>query len=164
MAKPRRWDKLKERFEPFVDPTYREKVDENRAKFAHLFLGDLKDEYAKSRLERDDLEDQVSKINIDLMALSQLLVEHLEANGLRSISTDAGHVIGTTVEPQITPEDLGKFEEWVSADPSLDYVWSVNPMTRQSMVKAILDDGDDEKLPPGLKITLKTTIHFTKAH
>lgn len=163
MAKGHKWDKLKSRFSPFVDQTFREQVDAQRTNFGRLSFAELKDEFAAKRLEKDGLDDQISGINIDLMAIGQLLVEHLDAMGLNSISTENGHRIGTTVEPQITVEDVDKFEEWVASDPQRDYLWTVNAMTRQSLVKEILDRGDDEQLPPGLKITHRTAIHFTKA-
>ena len=161
-----KWEKLKGKFEqkPFEDPRFAEKVDAARANYAALSLKDLLFHLNDRDHQKDELNDQIKELNVELEALGQLIKTHFEGMDVHSVQTDFGRTVYLHTEPSVGDDGTGRFDAFVKADPSLDYLRTVNAQTRKTFAKGYLEQEDftADKLPPGLKIFWDVQVRIRK--
>lgn len=131
------------------------KTSFNDAEGRTLGLGALGAAFNKVRAEKDELNDQLGDVNISLEALSQLLIDGLEATGLTSIRLEDGSTLTIKDEPYSKVTDREKYVDWVRAQ-GLDTLLQVNFMSTNALVKERLENG--EEAPDGVEVFMKTSI------
>ena len=124
--------------------------------------------FAKARLDKEQLEEQVSDLNTDIEALTQLLIASQEekntewgqygaaTNTLRLVSGDK---IEVRREPYATVEDKDANREWAVKN-GLERMLALSWQTINSLTKELLLKGESE--PAGVKVFVKSKIVFTR--
>lgn len=112
---------------------------------------DLAREWADMRVAKDSLEDDLKTINAQIAAVTQLMVNQYEAEGIEKLHLDTGEAPRVQYEPYFSIEDADVFREWCIKNGyarSLTLPWQ----TRVSIGKeALLSDEGPGIIPPGLK-------------
>jgi hypothetical protein len=113
--------------------------------------------YNKVRKGKEDLDAQLSKANLELEALTQLIVERYEDDGVTSKKLKDGTSLGVSVEPYPTviPEKKDEFLAWVKAE-GMESLLSLNYQTMAKIVKARLESG--QLLPPGIDVFCRNKL------
>jgi predicted acyl esterase len=149
------------------DPSYQERVNERKQAFSvdprtqgKPSLGLLGDWYNQKRLEKDALNEQLSDVNLELEALTQILVDKLEETGLTQVRLTDGSTLSLKDEPYTKVTDRETFVAWIKSQ-GLDALLSVNYMSANSLVKERLMAG--EPAPDGVDVFLKTSLTRRKA-
>jgi len=161
-----RWDKLKERYEKAplrAEEGYRDRLSETIANHSGKTIAELTAAYREARDTKEEHEEAIKGLNLELEALSQLLIEKLEQQDLTSIKTDEGHTFTVKTEPYPSVFDRGILEEHIEKHPELDYLYSVHPSSLSALVKDLLDSGRDAEVPAGVKIFLKSIIQMRRS-
>lgn len=130
---------------------YREETQSDRTPPASY----LAQEWANLRTAKDKLEDQLSVINCQIEALTQMMVDQYEAEGITKLNLETGEAPRVQYEPYASVEDADTFRKWClehGYERSLALPWQ----TRTSIAKERLLSG--EQLPPGLKLWNKPKI------
>jgi hypothetical protein len=113
--------------------------------------------YADLRAEKDELEEQVSKAALRLEAAKQLLVDHMESDGITSLRLDTGRVLSTWVEPYVNVQDPEAFRLWC-IEQGLERKMVLHHSTTASLVKERLQAGEPE--PPGIMLYAKSVLRL----
>ena len=170
MAAPK-WQKLKGKLPeaPAADmtsvgaePTFLEQVDEQRRTFAGTPLKTLMEWYTECNEEWDSLEERKKELNVQFEALGQLIKDKFEEQNVNSVQTEDGETFKLHVEPYISVIDREALHQWVDAHEDLQYLWSVHPQSLASLVKSHLENGEDDQIPPCVKVFLKTQVRVRK--
>lgn len=166
------WQSFKSKIPEFKeDSAYQEKVND-----AKLFvLGTLSGENANiDRLaklfsdraaEKKKYEDAICDVNVELAALSQLLIEAYENEGIEKSTLASGATGYIGYIPYVKMIDEKLFYAWLH-EQDMDGLRKINAMTLKSMVseKALGDlrDGKEPQLPPGTDFQLGKQFRITK--
>lgn len=120
----------------------------------------LASEYAALRREMDDINEQKSELQVHLDAVTQLMEDQFEVEGVSSLSLSNGDKV--RVEPAIHPQvvDPEAFRLWCLQDPDLSRKMALHPSTTASLVKQMLLDGRAE--PPGTQAVVWNKVVFTR--
>lgn len=157
-----RWAKFKGKFEKFVlnsdKPKWLEKVEEAKASFIGLDKKELARAFTITRREKKKAEAEVSSCSATMEALSQLLVENLEAEEIQKIKLDSGETVYLQDEPYATITDRPSVIEWLKKH-KMGALLTVHFKTYNSIIKERIENG--EEIPPGTKIFLKTSARVT---
>jgi hypothetical protein len=167
-----KWEKLKGKFnattsvpglgEQLQDPRFVEKVAQTREGYAPLPLKDLLFKFHEIDHQKDQLNDEIKALNVDLAALGQLIKQHFDNMDVRSVQTEFGQTVYLQSEPVVKVEDRGLYEAYVAGHPDLEYMWSINPQVTKTFVKGLLEQDQDDQIPPGLKIDYDTSVRIKK--
>jgi hypothetical protein len=155
-----KWSKLRSTIPAFEnESTYQQKID--KAKISMLGenvedanINRLAALFAQRKQEKDQLEAQTYNLNVELEALSQLLVDRLETESQQSVSLSSGATIFLSDAPYPSIEDEKVFYDWLHKN-KMDELLSLNHQTLKGMVTERLQSG--QPLPPGTKVFLKTS-------
>jgi len=167
-----RWAKLKGKYPPAPvadlesagDRKFIEQVDERRFTYAGLSLPELMQLMVGFNAEWDEIKAREKELNIEYEAIGQLITKHFTELGVNSVKSDElGKTFYLNIEPTTTVVDNDAWEKFVDDHPELHYLWSINTQKRNTLVKALLDEGKDSEIPPMLSIFLKTTVRCVKA-
>lgn len=139
------------------EPEYQEKVETAKGPFVGLSTAELAREFKRTRLLKKDLEEQVSSLNIELLALSQLLVNDLQGQELSKVTLDSGGTVYLKTEVYPATTDKALVRVW-AIEAEMPEILTVNYRTLQSIVKERLQEGLD--LPPGVAAFLKISAHY----
>ena len=156
-----KWGKFRGKLPAFEnESTFQEKVNEEK----QFILGGADDNesanvarlarlFAERSAAKKGLEEVISSHNVTLEALSQLLVEQLEASDSQKIELSSGATIylQDSVYPGI--EDEKKFYDWLHKQ-KMDELLTLNHQTLKGIVSEHLQSG--KPLPSGTKCFLKT--------
>jgi len=123
--------------------------------FMDLSKTDKARKYCELRDEKDELEAKVKALNVDLEALSQLMISEMEAEGSNSFRLATGESLSIKDEPYCSVENKDTFLTWVK-ESNLSDLLTVHYMTLSSMTKDRLKQGLNP--PPGIKVFLKQSI------
>lgn len=160
-----KWGHLKGRYEntplgrmsEFINPSYIARVEELKTEFGDLPQADLlKAHEVETELKRE-LESKIKETHARIEAISQLLIEILESQGVTSVNTVSGS-LSISIAPHVTVMDKEALHHFVEGNEDLSYMWSVNHSTLTSWVKSLIEEGKDAEIPECLKIMLKTSI------
>jgi hypothetical protein len=159
-----KWDKLKGKYEPkpFEDVKFAEKVDAARLNYASMSLKDLLFHFNDRDHQKDQLNDQIKDLNVELAALGQLIKTHFENLDVHSVQTDFGKTIYLQSEPAPSVQDRPALEAHLASGPDLDYLWSINPQTLKTFIKGLLEQGLDREIPPGITVYYDTSVRIKK--
>lgn len=139
-------------------PDYQAKVEEMKNHYHALDATGLAREFSFMRKMKRDLEEQVRDYNVHLEALSQLLVETLEASQLQNIKLLTGESVHVHTEAYPTIQDKVLLMAWIH-NSGLEELLTLNFRTMQSLVRERLQQG--KELPPGIAAYLKTSARIT---
>jgi hypothetical protein len=153
-----KYSHLKDKLDPFQpDATYQAKVDTEKAIYVGLNAAELARRFAAVRNAKKSLEDAISDCNVQLEALSQLLVNDLESSAIQKIQLDTGETAYIQSEPYSSVEDKSKFMAWVKKK-KLSGMLSMPYQSMNALVKELLVQG--KPAPDGIKCFLKTSIRL----
>lgn len=143
-----------------TEPTYQAKVNfvkeliEQETGFQR-YASALALRYNVVRAEKEELEEQLSQINLRLEAISQLMINQYEVEATSRIVLTDGYSISTQPEPHAVVEDKEVFRVWcidMGLGNELMLPW---PKTN-SITKERLLNGDPE--PAGVRAYTRTKI------
>lgn len=152
-----KWSNLKEKFVKFVqEPTYQALIDKQKQVYLPKSRLERCQLLASAKKEKEKLEDLIKLRNIELEALSQLLVDDLEGEDESKVVNSAGtFAIKDSPYPQV--KDRAAYLAWIRQE-GLEDLLSVNYKTTEGMVKGMIEKG--EALPPGIEVFIKTSIMY----
>jgi hypothetical protein len=155
-ASTKKWQKAN--LEPFQQPPdFQSRVNERKEEFIGLDAPELTRAFNSARNLKHGHEGVIKAINIELEALSQLLVEHLETATISKLTLDTGETVFTQSEPYCSVEDEVLLRAWIENN-GLEELLSINFRTLNALTKERLIDG---KAPPsGVKVFLKTSARI----
>jgi hypothetical protein len=139
-------------------PDYQTKIEEMKNHYQALDASGLAREFGFMRKMKRDLEEQVRDYNVHLEALSQLLVETLEASQQQSFKLLTGESVHIHTETYPSVQDKTLLMAWIH-NSGLEELLSVNFRVMQSLVRERLQQG--KELPPGVVAYLKTSARLT---
>jgi hypothetical protein len=156
-----KWSKFRDKLPAFEnESSFQEKV--NEAKEFILAGADTPEGANVNRLARlfseryaakKGFEEIIAEHNIQLEALSQLLVERLEESDTQKVELSSGATIYLQDTPYPGIEDETKFYAWLHKE-KLDDLLTLNHQTLKGIVSERLQQG--KPLPSGTKCYLKT--------
>jgi hypothetical protein len=142
------------------EPNYMDKVRMKRDDILKALQGliDVKT-FAKilvnAKLEKKRLKDLESEQNLIIEAVTQELVELLEAEEFSKVDLDGGVSLSIKDDVYCKVEDKGAFHQWIH-DNHLEDLFTVNYQTMSSMVKN--DLLENKPIPPGIGTFFKQGI------
>jgi hypothetical protein len=120
----------------------------------------LGEAYDEVRQEKEALEHAVGELNVQLEALTQLLVERLEDAGLTSIKLETGGSFLLMDTPYASVKDKQKCREWFEQHDQRELL-NVHTSTLNAFIKSRLETGEDPdaiEQELGVKIFMKTGL------
>ena len=128
--------------------------------FDQLSPQDLAVRFCKLRDEKDRLEAEEKKINLQLEAIQQLMIPKMEQSGMDLFRLTSGDSLSIKDEPYVSIADKSQFIGWIRSSGQEDLL-TVHYMTMSAMTKERLQNGQD--IPPGLKVFLKQSLTRRRA-
>ncbi len=151
-----KWSEYRKQFQLLpVDPEWQDKVTQLARGFRKLSHVELGRAFSRAKLAKQKLEDKLKLMNVELEALTQLLVRWFEDHEQEKFTLMSGITISLKddVYPQV--DNQAAFFSWIKATRSA-YLLSVHHKKLEGLVKGKLEAG--EKLPPGIKVFFKTSV------
>jgi hypothetical protein len=149
---------LKDKLSPFSQPQdFQQRVDEIKKTFSGQNVTQLARAFSHERREKQQLEAQVKIQNVALEALSQLLLEQLEASEISKFTLDSGETLYISDEPYISTEDKGKLMTWLKKH-KLQSMFTVSWQSLNAFCKESMING--KPLPDGTKCFMKSSIRM----
>jgi len=141
-----------------VEPSdYQMKVEAAKEKYRALRTTQLVTTFADLRRKKDDLEEQEKALNLQIEAVTQLVLGAFEKEELASIKLDDGCLVFTQVEPYAGVKDKETYRAWCVSE-GLEKEMHLWPSTTQALVKERLLSGLDN--PPGVEAFVKTSLRI----
>jgi uncharacterized protein YaaN involved in tellurite resistance len=137
------------------DQSWQEEIDKLKPELTKKSNTELSKHYSDLKDLKEDLEAKIKKLNTEIEACSQILVDRLDEDGIQSFKTDTGTFF-IKDEPYSTVSDKQAFFKWVK-DQGLEDLFTVHYQTMSGMVKERLLNG--EELPPGISVYMKSSIN-----
>jgi hypothetical protein len=139
------------------EPKYQQKVQAVKDAIAadpdfKLHATWLAKEYAGLRDEKEQAEAVVKDVNLRLEAVSQLLFDQFEVEGVSSLVVD-GRSVAARLVPYASIEDHEAFRQWCLTDADLARKMALPWATTNKIASDLLLAG--EELPPGVTIFAK---------
>lgn len=167
-----KYDKVKKQMTRFQQPTeYQAKVDVEKQRVARAIGTTDKQGLAgilsMHRVRKESLEEQIKDQNVAIEAISQLLLDVLEDEGISSFKLENGNQIVIRDEVYCSVkggEGRDLFHTWVRAN-GLDDLFTVNHQTMSALVKErILNEQlpEVERVPPGVETFWKASISLRR--
>ena len=116
--------------------------------------------YAEYRNARDAVREKLSAANLNLEAISQLLIEQFEVEGIESKRLDTGESLGFHPEPYPGINDPEEFRLWC-LEQGLERSMKLPWQSTSAIVKERLLSGEAE--PPGITTYAKSKLVFRRA-
>ena len=153
-----KYDSLKGKLPEFEqESSFQQKVSERKAPIQTLDAPNLARMFSLARQTKKKLEAEISIQNIELEALSQLLVENFEASGLANLKLATGELC----YPQTEPYSLLKNEEEENLflkKNKMEKLKKLPWQTRNAINKERLVAGKPPM--PGSEVFLKTSMRL----
>jgi hypothetical protein len=140
-------------FQEKVQQRKRELIDNDPLKMRSASA--LASEYRRLRDSKDEVEQIISRLNLEIEAVSQLLIEQYEADGTSSIALATGGSVSTQLEPYAQVLDRDQCRTW-AVENGLERSLALPWQTANAIVKERLLKGEPE--PPGMKAFVRTKI------
>jgi len=153
-----KYDQLKGRLPAFQqEPSFQQKVEDAKKKYLKFEAANLIAAFSLERQNKKNYEEEISKRNIELEALSQLLVENFEASGLAKLSLASGETCYTQTEPYSSVADQAVLLAFVKKQKMqnlLSLAWgTMNALNKERLING--------KPPlPGTQVWLKTSVRL----
>lgn len=150
---------LKDKIEAFqLEPKYAEKVQEQKFSYEGFSLLRLGQEYQALRKRKDELAEEEKRLNLEIEAVSQLVLAKFEADDLTKASIEGIGTLSCKDEPYAGVEDKEKLMAWILNGHA--ELLMVSWQQLNSQVKEALIEG--EELPPGVKVFMKSSLTLRK--
>lgn len=159
MATDGKWRKLRGKLPAFVkqENGWSEKVDAAKEQYAALELAELGREFKLQTAKKKEHEAAVRVQNVELEAISLLLLERMEGSGAELVQLASGGTVYINDEPCATVEDRKKVMAWIKANKAA-YLLAIQYQTLNALSKERIAAG---KPPlPGVKLFIKTTARL----
>lgn len=144
------------------DPNYQAKVEATKVRLLEQNAGygvsELAAHFVDLRKEKDIIEAHLSDCNLQIEAVSQLLGEQFEDEGLSTLKLKTGAAISIYMEPYAQVVDREAFRQWCireGLETQLQLPWQ----TTNSLAKQRLLEGEPE--PAGVAVFSKQRIRLT---
>jgi hypothetical protein len=153
-----KYDKLKGKLPAFQqEASFQQKVDILKSDRSKLEATALVEMFSLARQKKKSFEAEVSEVNIELEALSQLLVENFEASGLAKLQLATGETCYTQTEPYSSVQDQAALLAEIKKQKMqsmLTLAWgTMNALNKERLVAG--------KPPlPGTQVFLKTSVRL----
>jgi hypothetical protein len=146
------------------EPNYQLKVEaKKREIFGEigdaLSSGSVAQLYKNARLEKEDLEEQLYDTNLELTAITQMLIDRYEIDGISSLKLDSGEKVSIQYEPYAVVEDRAKVWEWCKEN-GYEREMQLNWATLNAVTKDRLLQGLSE--PEGVRAYVKIKPIFSR--
>jgi hypothetical protein len=153
---PGKWSGLRGTLPPApLENDYQNRVNVRKTELAHLSQTEKARQYITCRDNKDRLNEEISRLNLDIEALSQMLIPQMEQDGVDMFRLDSGESLSIKDEPYSSVDNRPMFLTWIR-NQNLEDLLTVNYQTMNSMVKERLTKG--LQAPPGIKVFLKQSI------
>jgi hypothetical protein len=153
-----KWSGLKEKLPAFEqEPAWQAKVEEKKKEYIGLDTAELAREFRNARQTKKQYEDCIAVCNMDLEALSQLLINDLESSQMQKVQLATGETVYIQIEPYCSVQDKSAVMEWIKKK-KLTAMLSVQWQTLNAFVKEQLVTGKPS--PPGVAVFLKTSARL----
>ena len=135
------------------EPTYQAKVDAKKREIYNeigegLSSASLALLYKDARKEKEEAEKVLYDINVELTAITQMLVDRYEIDGITSTRLDTGESISLRYEPYAVVEDREKIWQWCK-DNGYEREMQLSWNTLNAIMKERLLKGEPE--PEGVR-------------
>lgn len=114
--------------------------------------------YSEIREQKEQIQEQLSAVQVRLDAVTSLLIDCMDVEGITSLQLETGRSVSTWPEPYANIVDRDAFREWCLAE-GLGRSMTLHPSTISALVKQRLLSGEPE--PPGVKVYSKDVIRLT---
>ena len=111
------------------------------------------------KFQKEELEAELSNIELQYEACQRLLSERLENDGTSSFRLDTGELFYIEDVPYAQIKDKTQSNIWF-IENGMDELRSVNWQTLNAIVKERLKNGDS--LPEGVDVYMKTTVKMRR--
>lgn len=135
---------------------FQQKVDQVRRDLVPLKLAELAAKFKLTNIEKKELGEKITDLNVILEALQQEIAERLEGQDITSVTID-GTMFYMKDTPYVSLDDKLKFFSWVRSSGRED-LFSINHQTTKALVSELIQSG--QQVPPGIKTFLKTSIEM----
>lgn len=161
-----KWSYLRDKYPKMpVGADYQQKLDVvldtvvegHSLKLRDLPDEDFKNEYLKRRDELDDLMARQKVLNLEIEAMTRLMVARFEDDGTSSVTYDDGVSLGHTVEPYPFVEDPVALLAWIKRK-GMEAMLTLNYQTMASLVKERLEGKVNEPLPDGINVYMRDKL------
>lgn len=149
---------------PAEEPAYQAKVEAKQREIfgeigSALSSGSIAQLYATSRMEKEELEKKLYEVNLELNAITQMLVDRYEIDGINSLKLDSGETIRLQYEPYAVVEDREKVWQWCK-DNGHEREMQLHWSTLNTITKDRLLQGQSE--PDGVRAYVKVKPIFSR--
>ncbi len=155
---PGKWRSFKDKLPKFeVEPEYAARVEEKKKEYIGLDTAEMAREFKVIRAAKKAAEEAISGLNLELEALSQLLVNDLETQSISKLTLQTGETIFISDEPYASLDDKEALMAWVKKK-KMQSLLTLNWQTMNSLAKELLSAG--KPIMPGVKVWLKTSVRL----
>ena len=137
------------------DPAYQQKVNAVKDAIRQelpMQASALARTYAAIRAEKAEVEAALAEINLRLEAVSQLMFDQYEVEGITRLVVD-GRPVACRLVPYAKAADKEAFRQWCLANDDLARKMALPWQTINKLVGDMLANG--EELPPGITVWAK---------
>lgn len=142
---------------PVENPSWQAKVTEAKEKMPKG-VSELVQIYTEYRRKKDEIDDELSLLNIQIEATKQMIINIYEEEGITSLKLENGKSVRVQPEPKAKVEDKEKFRLWCIAD-GLENSLALPWQTTNALTKERLLNGQPE--PDGVKAFIYDKIVLT---
>lgn len=139
------WDHEEPSYQAKIDAKKREIYNEIGEALSSSAIATL---YRNTRLEKDVLEEELYATDLELAAISQMLVDRYEIDGITSTTLDTGEKVAIQYEPYAVVEDKEKIWQWCK-DNGYEREMQLHWKTLNAITKERLLQGQPE--PDGVR-------------
>lgn len=119
----------------------------------------LAEKFAALRLQKEEAEDSLKKINEQLASIEDHLVDLMESSELTALKTEQGHGLSLRGACYPTVKNKEEFNMWIHANGYEDAL-TMHPSTLKSLCKELLEEA--KPLPDGVEAYMKSRITFRR--
>jgi hypothetical protein len=147
-----------------LEPSYQTKVNvvknaiRNEPNFK-LHASALARRYLSVRREKDLMKEQLSEVDLRLVAISQLLADQYEVEGTTSVKLEDDSSVSVQLEPHASVVDRDALRTW-AIEQGLERSLALPPMTVIALTKERLLQGYDA--PDGVKAHVRAKIIYRR--
>lgn len=146
------------------EPSYQAKVD---AKMREIYAevgealssGSIAELYKEARRQKEAVEKELYDANLELQAVTQMLIDRYEIDGISSLKLDSGERIGLQYEPHAVVEDKAAVWKWCKEngyEREMQLMWgTLNAITKERLLA-----GQSE--PDGVRAYTKIKTIYSK--
>jgi hypothetical protein len=158
MATDGKWRKLRGKLPAYVNPEpgWTDKVEEAKKQYVGLDTTELARQFKMQKEAKAAAEAAKSAANIQIEAISRLLLGEMESNSVELVKLASGGTVYINDEPYASVQDRTKVMRWIKENKAV-FLLSIQFQSLNSLCKQRIIDG--QKTIPGVKIFIKTNAN-----